>query len=100
MKYKKTSNCTPIEELIAEDFGALGTKSRDQFEMEYDAFLLGERIKEERLRAGLTQAELAERSGVPTSALSRIEHGWSNATFASVCRLFAGLGRNVRVAIM
>jgi len=100
MKYNNLTNCTPIEEYITEDFGALGTATREQFEVECDAFLLGEKIKEERIRAGLSQEQLAQRSGMPARAISRIENGWPNVTFASVYRLFAGLGRNIRVAVM
>ena len=33
-------NLTPIEDLITEDFGAVGTSERDQFEMECDAFIM------------------------------------------------------------
>ena len=47
-------NVTPIEDLIAEDFGEIGSPQRDQFEMECDAFIIGEQLKVERLRAGLT----------------------------------------------
>ena len=36
-------NLTPIEELITEDFGAIGTPERDQFEMECDAFIIDNR---------------------------------------------------------
>ena len=45
---------TPIEELIAEDFGQIGTPEREAFEMECDAFIIGEQLKDERLKAGLT----------------------------------------------
>ena len=47
-------NLTPIEDLITEDFGPIGSPQRDQFEIECDAFIIGEQLKEERLRAGLT----------------------------------------------
>lgn len=45
---------TPIEELIAEDFGQIGTPEREAFEMECDAFIIEEHLKDERLKAGLT----------------------------------------------
>ena len=37
----KKIDLTPIEDLITEDFGAVGTPDRDQFEMECDAFVIG-----------------------------------------------------------
>ena len=33
----KKMDLTPIEDLITEDFGPIGTPERDQFEMECDA---------------------------------------------------------------
>ena len=48
----KRLNLTPIEDYITEDFGEIGTPSRDEFEAGVDAFILGERLKEERRKAG------------------------------------------------
>lgn len=55
MKNDKQRNLTPVEDLIAEDFGQDGSLERDAFEMECDAFIIGEQLKEERRKAGLTQ---------------------------------------------
>ena len=73
MKDNKKLNLTPIEDLIAEDFGKVGTPERDTFEMECDAFIIGEQLKDERLKAGLTQEELAEKIGTKKSFISRVE---------------------------
>jgi len=35
----------PKEDLIAEDFGAIGSPQRDQFEMECDAFISANNTK-------------------------------------------------------
>ncbi len=45
---------------------------------------LGQKVAESRLAAGLTQAELAERVGVATETISRLERG---AAVPSVARL-------------
>ena len=50
----KELNLTPIEDFISEDFGAEGTPTRIEFDIEADAFILGKRLKEERQKAGLT----------------------------------------------
>ncbi len=39
-------NLTPIEDLITEDVGAIGSPERDRFEMECDAIIIGEEPKE------------------------------------------------------
>ena len=37
----KQLGCTPIEDFITEDFGAIGTEERNAFELGCDAFLIG-----------------------------------------------------------
>ena len=55
----KAIGCTPIEDLITEDFGAIGTEERNEFENSCEAFIIGEQLKAERLKAGMTQEQLA-----------------------------------------
>jgi ribosome-binding protein aMBF1 (putative translation factor) len=96
----KRMNLTPIEDLISEDFGAIGTPQRDQLEMECDAFIIGEQLKEERRKAGLTQEELAERIGTKKSFISRVERGRADIQLCTLVKLFHGLGRQVRVRVL
>ena len=96
----KKLNLTPIEELITEDFGAPGTAERDQFEMECDAFVIGERLKAERLKSGLTQEQLAEKIGTQKSFISRVERGHTDIQLSTLVKLFRGLGCQVRVRIL
>ena len=91
---------TPIEDLISEDFGAVGTPERAQFEIECDAFIIGEQLKEERLKAGLTQEQLAEKIGTRKSFISRVEKGHSDIQLSTLVKLFRGLGREVSVRIL
>ena len=95
----KELNLTPIEDLINEDFGKIGTPERDEFEMECDAFIIGEQLKMERLNAGLTQEELAERIGTKKSFISRVEKGRADIQLSTLVRLFQGLGRHVSVRV-
>jgi len=96
----KAMHLTPMEELIEEDFGATGTPNRDAFELSCDAFLLGERLKAERKKAGLTQEQLAERIGTKKSFVSRVENGHADVQLSTIYKLFQGLGRKVSVAIL
>ena len=41
----RKTNLTPIEDLITEDFGPIGSPQRDQFEMECDAFIIANNSK-------------------------------------------------------
>jgi transcriptional regulator with XRE-family HTH domain len=54
--------------------------------------LLGERIRELRLRENLAQTVLAARSGVSLKAIKNLENG-TGATVASLLRVLRTLGR-------
>lgn len=91
---------TPIEEVISEDFGEEGTSERVQFDMECDAIIIGEMLKEERRKAGLTQEQLAEKIGTKKSFISCVERGHTDLQLSTLVKLFRGLGRQVSVRIL
>ena len=93
-------NLTPIEDLITEDFGAVGTPEREQFDMECDAFIIGEQLKEERRKAGLTQEQLADRIGTKKSFISRVERGRADIQLSTLVKLFRGVGRRISVRVI
>ena len=43
----KAIECTSIEDLITEDFGALGTEERKAFEASCEAFIIGEQLRDD-----------------------------------------------------
>jgi len=96
----KELELTPIEDLITEDFGAEGTPTRMEFDAEVDAFIIGERLKEERLKAGLTQEELADKIGTKKSYISRVENGHADIQVSTLIKIFLGLGRKVSLTIL
>ncbi len=96
----KKLGLTPIEEFITEDHGEEGTPSRMEFESRVDAFILGERLKEERLKAGLTQEQLAERIGTKKSYISRVENGHADVQVSTLFKIFHGVGRRVSLTIL
>ncbi len=96
----KEQNLTPIEDFITEDFGAEGTPTRMEFDAEVDAFVLGERLKEERQKVGLTQEQLADKIGTKKSYISRVENGHADIQFSTLLKIFQGLGRRVSFTIL
>ena len=96
----KKMNLTPIEDLIAEDIGAEGTPTRMEFDAEVDAFILGERLREERQKVGLTQEQLADKIGTKKSYISRIENGHADIQLSTLQKIFQGLGRKVCLTIL
>lgn len=57
--------------------------------------LFGERLRQARTEAGMTQAEVAERSGVHVHYVSRVELGQRNLTLSTMAKLAAVVGRSV-----
>ena len=100
MEKTKHMNLTPIEDLVEEDFGAPGTAERNSYDMECDTFIIGEQLKAERAKAGLTQQQLAEKIGTKKSFISRIENGRADIQISTLVKLFNGLGRQVTVRVI
>ena len=96
----KTMGCTSIEELITEDFGEVGTEERDSFEASCEAFIIGEKLKADRLKAGMTQEQLAAKIGTKKSYISRIENGHTDIQLSTLFRIFQGLGKKVSFTIL
>ena len=96
----KEMSLTPIEDFISEDFGADGTPTRMEFDADVDAFILGERLKEERQKAGLTQEQLADKIGTKKSYISRVENGHTDIQVSTLLKIFQGLGRRVSLSIL
>ena len=88
-------NLTPLEDVLDEHFGKVGTAKRDAFEGDVEealhAYRLGEAIKKARLGQRLTQEELGERIGVKRAQISRLERGYS-ITIPTMRKVFRALG--------
>ena len=89
-----------FDQLLDAEYGQIGTPERDQFEIDAAAFSLAETLKEERLKAGLTQEQLAERIGTKKTYISRLENGKSDIQLSTLFRIFEGLGRKVSLTIV
>lgn len=93
-------NCSDFNQLLNAEYGERGTQTREQFEAEAEAFVLGEILKQERKSAGLTQQQLAEQSGYNKTTISRLEKGSSNVSLSSIFHIFAGMGRKVAISVL
>ncbi len=99
-KEKSIMQCQTLDDLLDVEFGKPGTPEREAFDKETQAFCLAETLKEERLRAGLTQQELAERIGTKKTYISRLENGKADVQLNTLFRIFEGLGRRVSLTIL
>ncbi|MBP3288889.1 MAG: helix-turn-helix transcriptional regulator [Muribaculaceae bacterium] len=61
---------------------------------------MAETLKEERLKAGLTQQQLAERIGPKKTYISHLENGKADVRIYPLFRIFEGLGRRISLTIL
>ena len=77
-KNKAIMNCgDDYDDILDIQYGRKGTPSRDRFDREAEAFILAERLKEERRKAGLTHVQLS-----------------------TLFKIFQGLGKRVSITIL
>ena len=85
---------------LDDKYGKRGANSRTEFELKSQTFILGELLKEERRKANLTQAEMAERTGTKKSYISRIENGRADIQLSTLYKLIEqGLNRKLEFSI-
>lgn len=100
MKKKMNKNLTSFEDHLEEQYGKRGTKKRDLYEQEFEAFKLGVLIQEAREKKHLTQEELAHKCGTTKSYISRIENDASDIRLSTLLRIIQqGLGGHLRFSL-
>jgi ribosome-binding protein aMBF1 (putative translation factor) len=90
-----------IEDLKNQRLEAMSAEERALFESEYAAARLalevGEKIRDAREAAGLSQRELAARMGTSQAAVARLEAGGVGATLTTLQKVAAALDLTVTV---
>ena len=85
---------------IDKKYGERGTPTRTDFEMKANTFIIGELLKEERAKAKMTQAQLAEKTGTKKSYISRIENGRADIQLSTLFRIIEqGFNRKLELSI-
>jgi len=96
----KNKNLKSLDQFIDEKIGKRGTKNREQFESEYDAFKLGVLIQQAREEKGLTQEQLAQLAGTNKSYISKLERNLKDIRFSTLQRIInEGLGGHLEITI-
>ncbi|OYU66139.1 MAG: transcriptional regulator [Cytophagaceae bacterium BCCC1] len=85
---------------LDQKYGEVGTPSRTEFEVKAHTFVLAELLKDERAKAKMTQAQLAERTGTKKSYISRIENGHADIQLSTLYRIIEqGFNRKLEFTI-
>lgn len=96
----KKKNIKTLDEFVEEQYGKRGTKKRDELEAGYAAFKMGAIIQQTRKERGMTQEQLAERTGTTKSAISKIENDIKEARISTLQRIIAlGFGGSLEFTI-
>ena len=96
----KYADCNTLDELIDVEYGRKGTQERELFDAETQEFCIAQTVREERLRQGLTQQQLADRLGTKKTYISRVENGKQNMNIATLFRIFDCLGKRVAISVL
>lgn len=99
-KKEAIMGCTSLDDLVEVEYGAKGTPKRKEFDSETQEFCVAQTLREERIRAGLTQQQLADLVGTKKAYISRVETGKQNLNLATLFRLFECLGKKVAISVI
>lgn len=97
---KKTPNITTFSEHLDKQYGKRGTRKREKYEQDFEAFKLGVMLQELRKELGMTQEQLATKCGTTKTYISRIENDASDIRLKTLMRIISeGLGGHLRLSV-
>lgn len=91
----KLSKLKTASEHFDERYGKKDAPTRIEFEYSTTLYIIGELFKESRVKLELTQEELAEKTGLKRSYISKIEKGETDIRLSNFIKLLMGLDLNV-----
>jgi len=85
----------------AEDLliGKRGTKAREEFEIQLKLGMMGDLIRNARVKRSMTQAELGQKIGVKKAQISRLENSRGNMQLDTILKIFDALDAQVNFSI-
>ncbi|WP_371878225.1 helix-turn-helix domain-containing protein [Flavobacterium sp. DG2-3] len=100
MKNNAESNITSLDQFKDKHYGKIGSKKRDTLEKGYESFKIGALLLEARLQKGMTQEQLAEKTGTTKSYISKIENNVKEVRFSTLQKIVEiGLGGQLELSI-
>lgn len=97
----KPMNTKTLSQLEEKYIGPVGSAERNRYEKELADLMIGQHIREGRLKLDMTQEQLAERVGKKREFISRIEHDGSNLTIKTLRDIVeTGLGGTLKVEMV
>ena len=81
----------PLDDLIDQHIGKIGTEKRDAFEYELRLDLLSLAVKQARKDRNLTQEQLGKMVGVQKAQISKIENSVKSTKLETLLKIFDAL---------
>lgn len=97
--FSKKAGFVKASELLAREAGEEGSPERAEFDAKARAWYYGEVLRERRKEIGMTQKDLAERTGCKRAYIIRIERGKTDLQLSSFIRLATALGITLRLDV-
>ena len=95
---KMNPNTTTLDQFKTQHYGPKGTKKREAFERGYEQFKVGALIHDARIKAGLTQEQLAQKVGSTRSYISKIENDIKEVRISNLQKIVElGLGGEIGI---
>ncbi len=96
----KRNSTKPFSQHLNEQYGEKGTPGRDKFERGFQAFKLGILIQKARIKKGMTQEELAIKSGTNKGYISKLENDVNDLRISTLKRIVEeGLGGELKLSV-
>jgi DNA-binding XRE family transcriptional regulator len=96
----KNKNLSTLDEFKEKNYGKVGTKERDELEAGYDSFRIGALIHDTRIEMGMTQEQLAKKTGTTKSYISKIENNIKETRISTLQKIIElGFGGHLELSI-
>lgn len=100
MMKKEKNKIADWDDHLDKKYGKKGTRTREKFEEEFEAFKIGVLIQEARKQRQMTQGELANKVGTSKNYISRIENDASDIRLTTLMRIVReGLGGHLTLSL-
>lgn len=88
----KLKNLPTMEDKFKEEYGAIGTVKRDEFDAKSRAWYYAEVLKSARKAAGITQKQLAEKIGKKREYVAMLEKGETDMQLSTFIMISDAVG--------
>lgn len=95
---KNISKIKSYNSILEQKYGKVGTKERVEFEREALDFYASQVLLHSRKEAHLTQKQLAEKTGIDKSYISRVENGLVQPSVGTFMKLLKAMGMKVEIS--